>query len=84
MKTLDKVVAPQELPLPGTWPTAHYLSEELTVDTTSIREPHPKVPSEAEKRLEKLEERYRHELMDLVERCELRERIFRLHCELGL
>jgi hypothetical protein len=54
------------------------------VDTTSIREPHRKVPSEAEKRLEKLEERYRHELMDPVERCELRERIFRLHCELGL
>jgi hypothetical protein len=83
MKTLDKEVAPQELPLPGTWPTAHYLSEELTVDTTSIREPHPKVPSEAEKRLEKLEERYRHELMDDEERLELRDRVLALRRRLG-
>jgi len=47
------------------------------VDTRIIREPHPKVPNEGEKRLARLEERYRHELLDVEERCELRERILR-------
>ncbi len=43
---------------------------------TIIREPRPKVP--AEKRLATLEDRYRHEIMNDEERCELRERILRL------
>ena len=47
------------------------------MDTRIIREPHPKVPNEGEKRLARLEERYRHELLDVEERCELRERILR-------
>jgi hypothetical protein len=52
------------------------------VDTRSPRTPSTEVP--AEKRLEKLEDRYRHELMDVEERCELRERILRLRRELSL
>jgi hypothetical protein len=47
-----------------------------TVDTRSIRTPSTQVP--AEKRLAALEERYRHEILDTDERCELRERILRL------
>jgi hypothetical protein len=43
---------------------------------TIIRTPSTEVP--AEKRLAALEERYRHELMDANERCELRERIVRI------
>jgi hypothetical protein len=46
------------------------------VDTRIIRKPDHEVP--AEKHLEKLEERFRHELMADEERQELRERILRL------
>jgi hypothetical protein len=67
-------MAPQELQLPGTRPTERM----RTVDSRSIRTPSAEVPADKE-RLEKLEERYRHELMDDEERCELRDRILRLH-----
>ena len=40
--------------------------------------------SSEEKRLATLEERYRHELMDTEERCELRERILRRRRKLGV
>ena len=43
----------------------------------------PAHPATAEK-LAKLEERYRHELMDAEERLKLRERIVRLRRRLGL
>ena len=46
------------------------------MDTTSIRT--PSIEGPVEERLAALEERYRHELMDEVERLELRERILRL------
>jgi len=44
----------------------------------------PAHPSTEEKRLGKLEERYRHELMGDEERLELRERILRLRRHLGI
>jgi hypothetical protein len=44
----------------------------------------PAHPSTEEERLAKLEERYRHELMDAEERLELRERIVCLRRRLGL
>jgi hypothetical protein len=50
---------------------------------TIIWEPRPKVPSEAEKRLALLEERYRHELMDDEERQELRDRVSALRRKLS-
>jgi polyhydroxyalkanoate synthesis regulator phasin len=53
------------------------------VDTRGIRTPSAEVPAEQD-RLEDLEERYRHELMDQDERQELRERILRLRRRLGL
>jgi hypothetical protein len=43
----------------------------------------PAHPSTEEKRLARLEERYHHELMDVEERSELRERILRLRRKLG-
>jgi hypothetical protein len=49
------------------------------VDTTSIRTP----STEGEAKLAKLEERYRHELMDDAERQELRDRVLRLRRRLG-
>jgi hypothetical protein len=52
------------------------------VDTTSIREPRPEVPPE--KRLKELEETYRHEILDVEERCELNDRVVRLRRRLGL
>ena len=52
------------------------------MDTTSIRTPFTKVLAE-EKRLAKLEERYRHELMDEEGRCELSEHILRLRRRLS-
>jgi hypothetical protein len=57
------------------------LAEVDIVGTTSIRKLRPKVPPE--KRLAHLEQRYRRELMDAEERCELWERIIRLRCKLG-
>jgi hypothetical protein len=77
----EKETAPRVLAHPGTWPTDPQ-RKEATVDTTSIREPRPKVPPE--KHLAKLEERYRHELIDAEERLELRKRILRLRRRLGL
>jgi hypothetical protein len=53
--------------------------KEATVDTTSIRTP----STEGEAKLAKLEERYRHELMDDEERQELRERILRIRRRLS-
>jgi hypothetical protein len=44
--------------------------------TPIIREPNAKVP--ADKRLARLEERFRHELMDDEERQELRDRVLAL------
>jgi hypothetical protein len=44
----------------------------------------PAHPSTEEKKLAKLEEQLRHELMDEDERLELRERIIRIRCKLGL
>ncbi len=44
----------------------------------------PAHPTTDEKRLAKLEERYRHELAHVAERCELRERILHLRRRLGL
>jgi len=44
----------------------------------------PAHPSPVKKQLAKLEWRYRHELMDVEERLELRERILRLCRRLGL
>jgi hypothetical protein len=52
------------------------------VDTRIIGESRPKVTPE--ERLEKLEERYRHELMDEEERQELRDRVLALRRRLGL
>jgi hypothetical protein len=52
------------------------------VDTTSIREPRPEDSSG--ERLARLEERYRHELLDVEERAALRDRILRLRRRLGL
>jgi hypothetical protein len=49
--------------------------------TPIIREPDSKVP--ADKRLTRLEERYRHELMDEDARLELRERIARIRRRLN-
>ena len=46
------------------------------MDTRSIRTTFTEVP--AEKHLADLEERYRHEILDVEERLELRERIVRL------
>ena len=44
----------------------------------------PAHPSTAEKRLALLEERYRHELMDVEERQELCDRVLRLRRRFGL
>ena len=44
----------------------------------------PPHPSTEEKKLAKLEERYRHELMDHEERQELRDRVLRLRRRLGV
>jgi hypothetical protein len=52
------------------------------VDTRIIRKPRSKVPPE--ERLARLEERYRHELMDDEERQELRDRVLALRRRLGL
>jgi len=49
--------------------------------TPIIREPDSKVP--ADKRLARLEERFRHELMDDEERQELRDRVLRLRRQLS-
>ena len=63
-------MAPQEHHLPGARPT----ESRSTVDTTKSSAPaHP-----GETRLARLEECYRHELMDAEERLELRERILKL------
>ena len=79
-------MVPQELPLPGTRPTA---TKEVTVDTDKSSA--PAQPATYEKPdevieahyacLERLEERYRHELMDDEERQELRDRILELQRE---
>jgi hypothetical protein len=49
--------------------------------TPIIREPNAKVP--ADKRLARLEERFRHELMDDEERQELRDRVLALRRRLS-
>ena len=51
------------------------------MDARIIRESRPKAP--AEERLARLEERFKHELMDADERLELRERIVRLRRKLS-
>jgi hypothetical protein len=51
------------------------------VDTRIIRKPGPKAPPE--ERLEKLEERLAHELMDEEERQELNDQVLRLRRRLG-
>jgi hypothetical protein len=61
------------LPTPGTRPTDRL---EKAVDTRSIRTPSAEVTPE--KRLEELEETYRHEILDPEERLEVRERIERI------
>ena len=48
------------------------------MDTRIIREPAKLAKITAEKRLTRLEERYRHEALDVEERCELRDLILRL------
>jgi hypothetical protein len=76
-------MVPQELPLPGTRPTA---TKEVTVDTDKSSAPAQPATDEKPDEvieahyacLEHLEERYRHELMDDEERCELRDRILRM------
>ncbi len=52
------------------------------MDTRSIRTPSTEVPAEKE-RLEKLEERLAHELMDEEERQELNDQVLRLRRRLG-
>ena len=54
------------------------------MDTTSIREPRRKAPSADHERLARLEERYRHEIMDDEERQEIRDRVLGLRRRLGL
>ena len=66
-------MTPQELPLPGTWPTA---TKEVTVDTDKSTS--ASAHSSTEQKLAKLEERLTHELMDEAERQELRDRVLRL------
>jgi hypothetical protein len=52
------------------------------VDTRIIRKPRPTVPPK--ERLARLQERYRHELMDEEERLGLRDQVIRLRRRLGL
>jgi hypothetical protein len=72
-----KEMAPQEQQLPGTWPTE---TKGRTVDERILA--HPRTPTE-ERKLAKLEERYRHELMDDEERQELRDRVLALRRRLS-
>jgi hypothetical protein len=71
-----KETAPQVLEHPGTRPTD---TKGRTVDERILV--HPRTPTEEE--LAKLEERYRHELMDEDARLELRERIARIRRRLN-
>jgi hypothetical protein len=83
-----KEMAPRERQLPGTWPTA---TKEVTVDIDKSSA--PAQPATDEKPvdvieahyacLERLEERYRHELMDDLERQELRDSLLALRRRLG-
>jgi hypothetical protein len=71
-------MAPQVLAHPGTRPT----ERKPTVDEHQSSAPaHPSTEGEA--KLAKLEERYRHELIDEDERLELRERILRIRRRLN-
>jgi hypothetical protein len=65
-------MAPQVSPHPGARPTERM----PTVDTTESSA--PAHPSNEELKLAKLEERLAHELMDDVERQELRDRVLAL------
>jgi hypothetical protein len=71
--SVGKEMAPQELPLPGTRPTA---TEEVTVDTNILRNTPEKVAGLRQLRV--LEELLRHELLDDDERQELRDRVIHL------
>ena len=71
-------MAPQVLATPRD--PAHRKTER-TVDTTKSSA--PAHPSPEEQHLATLVERYRHELVDVEERCELRERILHLRWRLG-
>jgi hypothetical protein len=88
MEGSDKEEAPQERQLPGTRPTA---TKEVTVDTdnfsvraqpTTDGKPHDVIEAHYSC-LERLEDRYRHELLDEDERLELAERIARIRRRLG-
>jgi hypothetical protein len=73
-------MAPQVLAHPGTRPT----ERKPTVDdhqSSAGSLAHPSTEGEA--KLAKLEERYRHELIDEDERLELRERILRIRRRLN-
>jgi hypothetical protein len=74
-------MAPRVLVAPRDLAHSHYLLRRTTVDTRIIREPDSKVV--ADKRLARLEERFRHELMDDEERQELRDRVLRLRRRLS-
>jgi hypothetical protein len=68
-------MAPQVLAHPGTWPTERMQTvDEHQSSAGSLAHP----STEGEAKLAKLEERYRHELMDDEERQELRDRVISL------
>lgn len=71
----EKEMAPRVLAHPGTWPT----ERKPTVDERILA--HSRTPTE--EKLAKLEERYRHELMDDEEHLELRDRVITLPRRLG-